>query len=112
MNIDGLGESIIETLFNKKYINDISDIYILKDHINEIKNIDGFGEKLISNLLESIEKSKNNPLDRLIFGLGIRHIGSRAAKLLCKKYSNLDEIISADVEELKDIVVVSKWLRV
>ena len=103
MNIDGLGERIIEDFYNFGYIKDIKDIYKLYEKKEELKALEGFGEKSIDNLLSSIEKSKENSLERLLFGLGIRHFGKESAKLIALKFNNIDNIINASIEELSSI---------
>ncbi len=103
MNIDGLGEKIIEHFYNMGYITKISDIYILHNYKDELMKIAGFGYKSINNLLDSIEKSKHNSLEKLLFGFGIRQVGNRMAKTLSKKYINIDNLINASKEELNSI---------
>ncbi len=101
MNIDGLGPAIVDTLIENGLIHSVADLYMLDE--KDLLKLDNFKEKSVSNLLTSIEKSKSNPLDRLIFGLGIRNIGSASAKLLCNRFGNLDNIINASVEEIAKI---------
>jgi len=101
MNIDGLGPAIVETLLNKNLIKSVADLYELE--IIELSSLDGFKETSAKNLINAIEASKSNSLDRLIFGLGIRNIGQTSAKLLCEKFGDLDNIISASVEEISEI---------
>lgn len=101
MNIDGLGPAIVDTLIDNGLINSVADLYTLD--ANDLLGLDNFKEKSVNNLLTSIEKSKSNSLDRLIFGLGIRNIGSASAKLLCDKFGSLDNIISAAAEEIAEI---------
>lgn len=103
MNIDGLGEKIIEDLYNLKYIKNISDIYELNKYKKDIMELEGYGEKSVNNLLEAIENSKNNSLERLLFGLGIRQVGAKTAKILSKHYITLDNIINTTKEELSNI---------
>ena len=103
MNIDGLGEKIIEDLYNLKYIKNISDIYELNKYKKDIMELEGYGEKSVNNLLEAIENSKNNSLERLLFGLGIRQVGTKTAKILSKHYITLDNIINTTKEELSNI---------
>ena len=103
MNIDGLGERIIEDFYNLGFIKDISDIYELKMHAEDLKELEGFGDKSINNLLTSIENSKSNSLEKVLFALGIRHVGKKTAKILAKKYKLLDNIIDASLEELTNI---------
>lgn len=101
MDIDGLGASIVEQLLDEKLISDCADLYKLS--YDNIVSLDGFAEKSAQNLIASIEHSKSAGLDRLLFGLGIRMIGSRAAKILAEKYGNIDALMSADAEELAQI---------
>lgn len=103
MNIDGLGDAIIEDFYNLGFINKISDIYYLYKHENDLKLLEGFGEKSISNLLESIEKSKTNGLDKLLFALGIRYVGKKTAKILASKYNNIDNLMNSSYDELRTI---------
>ena len=103
MNIDGLGDRIIEDFYNFHYIETIVDIYSLKEHEKELTRLEGFGEKSIKNLLDAIENSKNNSLERLLFGLGIPHVGAKTAKILATHYDTLDNLINASEEELTNI---------
>lgn len=101
MDIEGLGPSIIETFVNEGMINKVTDIYhIDKD---EIAQLDGFQQTSANNIISSVEGSKNNDLGKLIFAFGIRHIGSKAAKLLSDEFKNIDNIINASKEALLDI---------
>ena len=103
MNIDGLGDRIIEDFYNFHYIGNIADIYSLKDHQKDLTRLEGFGDKSINNLLEAIENSKSNSLERLIFGLGIPHVGSKTAKILAMNYETMDNLINASIEDLTNI---------
>lgn len=103
MDIEGLGEKQIETLYSLGYLKDISDIYLLKNYAEEIMNIDRFGKKKIENLFNAIEKSKTNTFDKFIFGLGIRFVGAKASKNLAKKYQTMYDLANATVEELQGI---------
>ena len=103
MNIDGLGERTIEDFYNLKIIQNIVDIYNLKDRQEELIELEGFGHKSIYNLLLSIENSKKNSLERLLFGLGIPNVGSKTAKILAQKYETMDNLINANIEELTNI---------
>ena len=103
MNIEGLGDRIMEDFYNFKFIGNLADIYSLKDHAKELVRLEGFGDKSVNNLLEAIEASKNNSLERLIFGLGIPHVGAKTAKVLAQKFENLDNMIQASEEELTKI---------
>ena len=103
MNIDGLGERIIEDFFNFGFISKISDIYKLENHRKDLITLEGYGNKSVANLLDAIDASKNNSLERLIFGLGIKHVGSKTAKVLARKYKTLDGLMDAGVDELVQI---------
>ena len=103
MNIDGLGDAIVEEIYNEGFVTSIPMIYRLKDHYEELKLLEGYGDKKINNLLDSINKSKYNSLERLIYGLGIRNVGSKTAKILVKRYKNIDNIMSASLEEITNI---------
>lgn len=98
MDIDGLGPSIIEQLAEKELIETAADLYYLKAEI--ISELDKLGEKSANNLLNALESSKSNPLYKLINALGIRHIGEKAAKILAKRYRNIDDLIAAKKEDL------------
>lgn len=98
MNIKGLGDSIIEELLNRKLIFNIADLYSLK--LEDIASLKKNGQKFAQNLIEAINESKNNELYRLINGLGIRHIGAKAAKQLAKKYKNIENLQNASLESL------------
>lgn len=103
MYIEGFGERIVEDLYNMNYIKKVSDFYTLKKVKDELKELEGYGEKSIQNLLDGIEASKGNSLDRLLFALGIRYIGKKTAKILAKKYKTMDNLLSTTYEELLSI---------
>ena len=103
MNIDTLGEKLVEQLYEENLIKNISDIYYLKDHKNEIVGLEGLGLKKYLNLIDAIEISKTNNLDKLLFGLGIRHVGSKVSTIICKKFDTLDKIMSASFDDLNNI---------
>ena len=115
MNIEGLGERIIEDFYNMKFINSISDIYKLYEHKEDLIELEGFGEKSVNNLLSSIEHSKENSLEKVLFALGIRHVGKKTAKILAKKYKNIDNLINASLDELTNISdigeIIAKSIR-
>lgn len=100
MNIDGLGERIIEILFSSNYLRKFSDIYKLNINRQELIELAGFGEKSIDKLLKAIENSKENSLERLLFGLGIANVGEKTAKILAQEYNNLDNLIKASADDL------------
>ena len=101
MDIDGLGIKIIEQLVDKGLLKNITDIYTLT--IDEIASLKKNGKKFAQNLIDAINESKNNDLFKLLTALGIRHIGTKSAKGLCKKYKSIDEIANARFEELSII---------
>ena len=101
MNIDGLGENIIQQLLDKGLIKNIADIYTLQ--LEDIASLKKNGQKFAQNLVDSIEKSKKNDLYRLLTALGIRHVGTKASKLLARKYKNMDNVIQAELEDLSRI---------
>lgn len=110
MNIEGLGEKIIEDFFNFNIIKTFTDIYKLKEKKEELIELEGFGNKKVNNLLEAIEISKNNSLERLLFGLGIEGIGEKTAKVLSKKYKKVENIENATYEELVEIKDIGEIL--
>ncbi len=106
MNIIGFGDRIIEDFYNLGYLKDYADFYDLKDHKTELMELEGFGGKSVDNLLEEIEKSKNNSLERLLFGISIRHIGEKTADILARNFKNIDNLMNAsfeDISVIKDI---------
>lgn len=103
MNIDGLGDRIIEDFYNLKYIKDITDIYKLDRYRDELTELEGYGNKSIDNLLEAINHSKENSLERLLFGLGIPNVGEKTSKILASRYETLDNLMNATFEELNQI---------
>ena len=100
MNIDGMGESVVEELYNEGYIKSIIDIYEFDKYKEELIELDGYGKKKIDNLKTAIENSKNNSLEKLLFGLGIRNVGSKTAKILARRFKTLDNLARAPLEEL------------
>ncbi len=103
MNIDGLGEKIIEDFYNMGFIKNIIDIYHLDHKKEELMELEGFGIKSINNLLLSIENSKHNSLEKLLFALGIDGIGAKTAKLLAKRYKSINNLKEVSLEELNNI---------
>jgi len=101
MNIDGLGEAIVEQLVNEGLIKTVADLYTLD--IQELMALERFGRKSAENLIQSIENSKKNELNRLVFALGIRGIGQRAATLLCEHFGDMDSIMNAFELEISSI---------
>ena len=103
MNIEGLGDSMMEDFYNMGFIKTIDDIYRLDEHREEIIELEGYGNKSCDNLSISINNSKNNSLERLLFGLGIPGIGLKTAKVLAKKYNFIDNLANASLEDLQNI---------
>lgn len=103
MNIDGLGDRIMEDFYNFGFIGNIADIYSLKQHEKDLIRLEGYGDKSVNNLLEAIENSKENSLERLIFGLGIPHVGAKTAKVLAARFENMENLENATSEELINI---------
>lgn len=101
MNIDGLGPQNLTALHDAGLISSVADLYTLKKE--DLLTLDRFADKSAENLISSIEKSKSNPLDRVIFGLGIRNIGGRAAKLLCESFPSIEKIMNASEEDIANI---------
>lgn len=101
MNIDGLGERVISQLFSEKLIEDVADLYTLQ--FDQLIQLERMGEKSVHNLLEAIEASKQNSLERLLFGLGIRHVGAKAAKTIAMEFKTMDQLMEAAKEDLTAI---------
>ena len=101
MNIDGLGEKVISQLFAENLIKDVADIYKLT--YEQLIKLERMGEKSVNNLLQAIENSKTNSLEKLLFGLGIRHVGEKAAKTLSQQFETIDNLKNATHEMLTGI---------
>ncbi|MBC6112219.1 NAD-dependent DNA ligase LigA [Pedobacter fastidiosus] len=108
MNIDGLGNETIETFFKRGLINHISDLYTLYQKSDQLKTIDRFGERSIENMLGGIEKSKQMPFEKVLFGLGIRYVGETVAKKLAAGVKNIDNLSTATVDDLISIEEVGQ----
>jgi len=100
MNIDGLGSQIMTLLMDKGFIKNAADIYLLKNHKDELVELERMGEKSVQNMLDAIEASKVNTLNRLIFALGIRMIGQRASQVLSNEFDDIDAMFTADFDKL------------
>ena len=103
MNIDGVGDETIDTFYRHGLVRHISDLYTLKDRAEELKGLERFGEKSIQNMLKGIEKSKEMPFEKVLFGLGIRYVGETVARKLAFAVKNIDKLSNATVEELTSI---------
>ncbi|QCV54704.1 NAD-dependent DNA ligase LigA [Thermoactinomyces vulgaris] len=98
MNIEGLGEKVVTQLFNHGLVLSVADLYYLEKE--DLLQLERMGEKSVQNLLEAIEKSKRNSLERLLFGLGIRFVGAKGAKILAQHFKHMDALMEAGMEEL------------
>lgn len=103
MDITGIGEKVVEQFFAEKFIRTIPDIYNLYKYKDNIIAIDGWSNKSVDLILDAIEKSKGNSLERLLFGLGIKEVGSKMSKVLAKFYGDIDKLMSASIEDLNKI---------
>lgn len=110
MNIEGLGEKIIEQFYNLGFVKCIEDIYDLYKHEQEIMDIEGFGRKSMDNLVEAIEKSKENSMEKLLFGLGIKGIGAKMADNLSKEFKSMDALLDATNQQLLAIKDVGQMI--
>lgn len=103
MDIEGLGEKVVEELYNLGFIKSVVDIYDINSYANELKNLEGYGEKSINNMIDAIEKSKTLSLERVLFALGIKEVGAKTSKILAKRYRDIDALFAVSEEELKNI---------
>ena len=103
MNIVGLGDEIVEDFYNLGYLKTFVDVYRLDDFKEELKLLEGYGNKSIDNLMTSIKDSKKNSLEKLLFAIGIRNVGAKTAKIISKKFRNIDGVMNASIEELSSI---------
>lgn len=103
LNIQGLGEKIVEQLISEKFIEDVLDLFDLENSKDEIVKLNKMGEKKVNNLLQSIEESKKTSFDKVFYALGIEYVGKSTAKLLVKKFNNIDNILNANLEDFTSI---------
>jgi DNA ligase (NAD+) len=103
MDIEGVGERMSQALFEAGLIKNVGDLYGLKEKRGQLLNMEKLADKSVTNILNSIEKSKNRPLPRVIFALGIPNIGDQTAELLAEHFTNLDELAEASREKLQEI---------
>lgn len=108
MNIDGLGDKIIQQLYENEVIKDVADIYYLSKE--DLLPLERMGEKKVANLLAAIDASRENSLERLLFGLGIRHLGAKASRTIAEKYETMDRLLEVSEEELVEIYDVGEKL--
>jgi DNA ligase (NAD+) len=105
-NIDSLGDKLVIQLYEEGFIQTIDDIFRLQEKEEELIGLERFGKKSFDNLIAAILESKHNNLDKLLFGLGIRHVGSKTAKLICARFKTMDNIMNANIEEIAAIANV------
>lgn len=103
MNIEGLGNETIETFYKNGFVQHIGDLYTLREKSNLLKKLERFGERSIENMLEGLEKSKQKPFDKVLFGLGIRYVGETVARKLASYFKNIDSLMNASFEELTSV---------
>ena len=103
MNITGLGDSVMEDLYNFHFVSTIPDIYNLNAYAKDLTRLEGYGDKSINNLLDAIEDSKKASVEKLIFGLGIPHVGAKTAKILASHYKNIDNLMNTTYDDLIEI---------
>jgi DNA ligase (NAD+) len=103
MNIDGMGESIVNQLHQAGLVKDVADVYTLKDKRPQLLELERVGEKSIDNLLAEIENSRKLPLERVILGLGIGQVGARTAELLAEHFGSMDDLMDASAEQLQEV---------
>jgi DNA ligase (NAD+) len=106
MDIRGIGESMSALLLKKGLVKDVADLYYLKNKGNQLSNIERMAEKSVSNMLNAIEKSKDRPLGRVIFALGIRHVGAETAEVLASHFGGIDRLANASREQLMSISAI------
>lgn len=103
MDIEGMGEKVVEQFFNQGFFTNIAEIYKLMDHREDVIALDGWQSKSIDNLIDAIDRSKSNSVEKLLFGLGIKEVGAKMAKTLSRIFGNLDALASATEEDLLEI---------
>jgi DNA ligase (NAD+) len=101
MNIEGLGEETIDLLFSKNLVRNFPDLYSLK--LEQLVPLERLGEKSAANIIKSIRKSIDTPYNRVLFAIGIRHVGETVAKTIANRFRNIDELMNADVEKLTGV---------
>jgi len=110
MNIDTLGEKVVETLHELGFLNTISDIYQLHQYKDELIGLPGFAKRKVEKLIQAIEESKKQPLDKLLFGLGIKHVGAKVSKVLVTHYPSMDLLMKATYDELIEINEIGQMI--
>ena len=110
LNIEGIGDAVIEDFYNMGFLKSISDIYKLKKYREELMELEGYGAKSIDKMLDNIEDSKKQSLEKLLFALGIRYVGEKTGKILASHYKNIDNLMNTTYEELKEIRDVGEMI--
>src|SRR5690554_1734524 len=108
MDLMGMGDETIEAMYRAGLLRDISDIYRLKDHREQLLTMERFGQRSVDNMLEGIEKSKEKPFEKVLFALGIRHVGETIAKKLAFHFKHIDAIASARLEEISSVYEIGE----
>lgn len=108
MNIEGMGEKIIQTLIEKNIITSVCDIYNLAEKKDELLKLENWGEKKVNNLLIAIEKSKNQPFENVLYALGIRYVGKTVSKILCRHFKNIDNLINSRKEDISSVYEIGE----
>ncbi|MFA6944952.1 MAG: NAD-dependent DNA ligase LigA [Pedobacter sp.] len=103
MNIEGLGQETIEAFYRRGFIEHISDLYLLHEKEDQLREIERFGERSIRNMIEGIEKSKQMPFEKVLFGLGIRYVGETVAKKIAAHFKDIDSLMNASYDELVSV---------
>ena len=103
MDIEGLGSSLVDQFVDLKLLRTITDIYELKNMREKLISLERMGEKSVDNLISSIEKSKNQPFEKVLFAIGIRYVGTGAARKLAKEFKDIDELMNASQEEIESV---------
>jgi len=106
MDIRGIGESLSATLFENGLVRDVADLYYLKEKREQLLKLERMAEKSVTNMLKAIDESKQTPLSRVIFALGIRHVGEEMAEVLAGHFSSIDTLANASREELMSIPAI------
>jgi DNA ligase (NAD+) len=107
-DIDGLGEAILTELYNDGYVKEITDIFRLNQYREDLIKKERFGEKSVENLINAINNAKSNNLDKLLFGLGIRHVGAKTARILAQNHGNIFDFFNMEKEDLESIKDIGK----
>jgi DNA ligase (NAD+) len=103
MDIEGLGEAVVDQLVERGFVTNFSDLYSLHKHYNALLNLERWGEKSVQNLLDAIERSKEKPFHRVLYALGIRHVGAGVAQLIAEHYNSITELKNASFEDLQSL---------